>query len=67
MELSEWGRRTVDVFETIKSDHDKVEKLLGQMQQTSTEAARKREQLLNNLGMDLLPHACAEEQWSYRA
>ncbi len=56
----------MDIFEVIRSEHEKVERLLQQMQETSTKAAKKREQLLNNLSASLLPHMYAEEQYFYQ-
>ncbi len=56
----------MDIFETIRSEHEKMERLLRQMQETSTKAAQKREQLLNNLSDSLLPHMYAEEQYFYQ-
>jgi hemerythrin superfamily protein len=56
----------MDIFETIRSEHEKVERLLQQMQETSSKAARKREQLLNHLNASLLPHMYAEEQYFYQ-
>jgi len=56
----------MDIFDVITSDHEKVKKTLDQMQQTSIRATSKREQLLEKLNGDLLPHMYAEEQFFYQ-
>ena len=55
----------MDIFDIITSDHEKVTKILEQMEQTSARAGKKRETLLENLSANLLPHMYAEEQYFY--
>lgn len=56
----------MDIFDVISSDHEKVKKILEQMEQTTSRAAKKRETLLEHLNKDLLPHMYAEEQFFYQ-
>jgi len=56
----------MDIFDVLTSDHDKVKKILDQMEQTSVKAGKKRETLLENLKANLLPHMSAEEQYFYQ-
>ncbi|RPJ37421.1 MAG: hemerythrin domain-containing protein, partial [Planctomycetaceae bacterium] len=56
----------MDIFEVLTTDHEKVSKILEQMQQTSNRATGRREKLLQNLGANLLPHMYAEEQYFYQ-
>jgi len=56
----------MDIFDVLTSDHDKVKKILEQMEQTSARAGKRRETLLDHLNMNLLPHMYAEEQYFYQ-
>jgi hemerythrin-like domain-containing protein len=56
----------MDIFDVLTSDHEKVKKILEQMEQTSPRAAKKRDTLLEHLSEDLLPHMYAEEQFFYQ-
>jgi hemerythrin-like domain-containing protein len=56
----------MDIFEVLTSDHEKVSKILEQMEQTSNRAASRRERLVQNLNANLLPHMYAEEQYFYQ-
>ena len=56
----------MDIFDVLTSDHEKVGKILEQMEQTSARAAKRRETLLENLTANLLPHMYAEEQYFYQ-
>lgn len=69
----------MDIFDVLTSDHEKVKKILEQMEQTSTRAAKRRETLLEHLNEkgsqvrnyalgdpNLLPHMYAEEQFFYQ-
>jgi hemerythrin-like domain-containing protein len=56
----------MDIFDVLTADHDKVKKILEQMEQTSARAGKRRETLLDNLRMNLLPHMYAEEQYFYQ-
>lgn len=55
----------MDIFDVLTADHDKVKKILEQMEETSARAGKKRETLLENLNVNLLPHMYAEEQCFY--
>jgi hemerythrin-like domain-containing protein len=59
-------RQIMDIFDVLTSDHDKVKKILEQMEETSARAGKKRETLLENLNTNLLPHMYAEEQYFYQ-
>lgn len=56
----------MDIFDLLTSDHDKVKKILEQMEQASTRATKRRDTLLDNLSAALLPHMYAEEQYFYQ-
>ena len=56
----------MDIFDVLTSDHEKVKKILEQMEQTSPRAAKRRETLLEHLNESLLPHMYAEEQFFYQ-
>ncbi len=56
----------MDIFEVLTTDHEKVKKMLEQMQETSNRATSRREKLLQNLNANLLPHMYAEEQYFYQ-
>jgi hemerythrin superfamily protein len=56
----------MDIFDLIESDHQKVKKVLEQMEETRTRAAGRREKLLQSLKADLLPHMHAEEHYFYQ-
>lgn len=56
----------MDILDVLTSDHDKVKKILEQMEDTSARAGKKRETLLDRLNEDLLPHMYAEEQYFYQ-
>jgi hemerythrin-like domain-containing protein len=56
----------MDIFEVITADHEKVKKILDQMQHTTPKAGKRREQLLQSLTENLQPHMYAEEQYFYQ-
>ena len=56
----------MDIFELLTTDHDKVKKILEQLQGTSIRATSRREKLLQSLSSALLPHMYAEEQYFYQ-
>ncbi len=56
----------MDIFDLLTSDHEKVKKILEQMEQTSARAGKRREALLDHLNENLLPHLYAEEQFFYQ-
>ena len=49
----------MDIFDVLTSDHEKVKKILEQMEETSARAGKRRETLLENLSTNLLPHMYA--------
>jgi len=56
----------MDIFKVLTTEHEKVHKILEQLQQTSSRATGRREKLLQSLGANLLPHMYAEEQCFYQ-
>jgi hemerythrin superfamily protein len=56
----------MDIFDVITTDHEKVKKILDQMQHTTPRGGKRREQLLHSLSESLLPHMYAEEQYFYQ-
>ncbi len=56
----------MDIFDLLTSEHEKVKKILEQMEQSSARAGRRREALLDHLNENLLPHMYAEEQYFYQ-
>ncbi len=56
----------MDIFDVLSTDHEKVRKILEQMEQSSTRAGKRREALLDHLSENLLPHMYAEEQYFYQ-
>jgi hemerythrin-like domain-containing protein len=56
----------MDIFDVLTSDHEKVKKILEQMEQTTPRAAKRRETLLEHLDENLLPHMYAEEEFFYQ-
>ena len=56
----------MDIFDVLTSDHEKVKKILEQMERTSPKAAKRRETLLEHLSENLLPHMYAEEEFFYQ-
>ncbi len=56
----------MDIFDVLTADHEKVMKILEQIEQTSARAGKRRETLLENLSANLLPHLYAEEHYFYQ-
>ena len=56
----------MDIFELLKTDHEKVKKILEQLEETSNRASSRREKLVQTLSAGFLPHAYAEEQYFYQ-
>jgi hemerythrin-like domain-containing protein len=56
----------MDILDVLTSDHEKVKKILENMEQTSARAAKRREALLEHLNESLLPHLYAEEHYFYQ-
>jgi len=56
----------MDIYELLKSDHDKVREILEKLKQSSGEKDEEREQLLNELRTELFKHNQAEEETFYK-
>jgi hemerythrin-like domain-containing protein len=57
----------VDAMKLLKADHDKVKKMLSEMEKTSERATRKRESMLAELKSELEVHEAIEEEIFYPA
>jgi predicted DNA-binding protein len=56
----------MDVFELIRSDHEKIKEIMEKLQDTSNRAAKTREKLLRDLQEGIVPHMYAEENYFYQ-
>jgi hemerythrin-like domain-containing protein len=56
----------MDVFELIRSDHEKIKEVLSRLQDTDAQAAKTRGKLLRELQEDIVPHMYAEENYFYQ-
>jgi hemerythrin-like domain-containing protein len=59
--------RDKDAITLLKEDHQKVRKLLGEMEETTMRATRKREELLAMIEQELKVHTKIEEDIFYPA
>lgn len=57
----------MDAIELLKTDHEKVRELLGQLTETSSRAEKKRVELLEKIRMELEVHTTLEEEIFYPA
>ena len=57
----------MDAMKLLKADHDKVKKMLSEMEETSERATRKRESMLADLKSELEVHEAIEEEIFYPA
>lgn len=55
----------MDIFETLKKDHETVAELLDKLESTSARAVKTRQKLFDQLRQELLPHMAAEENYFY--
>lgn len=55
------------IYDLLKEDHEKVKKLLEKMERTSLRSGKKRQELVEKLKTELVPHARAEERVLYEA
>lgn len=55
----------MDIFELIRSEHEKVKDLMSRIKGTDVSETRRREDLLIQLMEELLPHMHAEERLLY--
>lgn len=53
------------IFQDLKADHDRHRKLLKQLSKTSEDDGEKREELFEDLRLELQAHAAAEEESLY--
>ena len=56
-----------DILKTLSEEHDKLRKLFDEIKGTTDRAEKTREQLLETIEQNLLPHAKWEEQVFYPA
>ena len=56
-----------DILKTLQEEHDKLRKLFDEIKGTTDRAEKTREQLLETIEQNLLPHAKWEEQVFYPA
>ncbi len=56
---------TKDAIELLKTDHEKVKKLLRELTDTTTRAKKKRPQLLEEIVQELEIHTHLEEKILY--
>lgn len=57
----------MNAIELLKADHEKVRKLLDELSETTTRAAKKRPELLEKIEKELLAHTTIEEEIFYPA
>src|SRR3954467_4588946 len=56
---------TMDALKLLKEDHEKVKKLLSQLDETSEEQSEKREELFAQVKRELTIHETIEEEILY--
>jgi len=54
-----------DILKTLKSEHDALRKLFKEMEDTTDRAVKTRQELLEKIEANLLPHAKWEEEVFY--
>jgi hemerythrin-like domain-containing protein len=57
----------MDAITLLKDDHDKVKKMLQQLEDTTERAVKTREELFTNLKSELVVHEAVEEEIFYPA
>ena len=57
----------MDAIALLKEDHQKVRKLLGELAETTSRAAKTRTELLEKIAQELKVHAAIEEEIFYPA
>jgi hemerythrin-like domain-containing protein len=57
----------MDAIALLKHDHDKVKKMLQQLEETTERAVKTREEVFTNLKSDLAVHEAIEEEIFYPA
>jgi hypothetical protein len=58
---------TVDGITLLKDDHDKVKKMLGELDETTERAVKTREELFTKIKAELVIHEAIEEEIFYPA
>src|SRR6266576_2004256 len=61
------GRHVMDALTLLEQDHQKVKKLMGEIEKTTERGVKTREQLFSNLFTELTIHEKIEEQIFYPA
>src|SRR3989440_8035544 len=61
------GRHVMDALTLLEQDHQKVKKLMGEIEKTTERGIKTREQLFNKLVSELTVHEKIEEQIFYPA
>jgi hemerythrin-like domain-containing protein len=62
-----WRRNGMDALTLLKDDHDRIKELLGELESTSEDDARRREELFATVKGDLTVHEEIEEEIFYPA
>src|SRR5688572_22218552 len=57
----------IDAISLLKADHASVKKLLGELDETSARAAKRRSELLAKIALEVEVHAAIEEEILYPA
>ncbi|MFL6300954.1 MAG: hemerythrin domain-containing protein [Terriglobales bacterium] len=65
--LSEPGALTMDVIKLLKEDHQRVKKMLSELEDTTERATKKREELFAEVQAELRLHELVEEEIVYPA
>ena len=55
----------MDAFKLLEEDHEKVKKLLGEMDETTERGVKTREELFARLKQEMLVHEALEEELLY--
>ncbi|MDX9875083.1 MAG: hemerythrin domain-containing protein, partial [Spongiibacteraceae bacterium] len=60
-------KKTMDVIDVLKHDHEVVRKLLEELSETTNRATKKREELFGKISKELKIHTQLEEEIVYPA
>ena len=55
----------MDAFELLEEDHEKVKKLLGELEETTERGVKTREELFARIKQEMLVHESLEEELLY--
>jgi hemerythrin-like domain-containing protein len=61
------SKTSKDATALLRKDHDTVRKLLGELEETTTRGAKKREALVAEIALEVEVHAAIEEEIFYPA